>query len=101
MTGQVPRDRRAARCPDAALDPAGQVDWRVTPVNRVYCPVLAALRPISPGFGSSGVPQLALQVDGNTRLHDGEPVRLRLVMPDFPSWLRVDYLAHDGSVQHL
>jgi eukaryotic-like serine/threonine-protein kinase len=39
--------------------------------------------------------------DGKTRLQDGEQIRMRLVMPDFPGRLRVDYLAHDGSVQHL
>ena len=40
-------------------------------------------------------------MDGKARLHDGEPVRVRLVMPDFTAHLRVDYIAHDGSVQHL
>ena len=39
--------------------------------------------------------------DGRSGLRDGEQVRLRLVMPDFASRLRVDYLVHDGTVGHL
>jgi hypothetical protein len=38
---------------------------------------------------------------GTTRLRDGEPIRLQLVMPNFTGWLRVDYITHDKSVQHL
>src|SRR3954469_2379195 len=34
-------------------------------------------------------------------LHDGQRIRPRLIMPDFPSYLRVDYITHDGDVQHL
>jgi len=79
-----------------------QVDWRVTAVNPVFCPALNALQPISPAFGAIGGSRLGLQMaDGRTRLRDGEHVRVRLVMPDFPSRLRVDYIAHDGAVQHL
>jgi hypothetical protein len=80
----------------------GQIDMHVTGVNRVFCPALTALHPITPGFGVSGGTRLSLQMaDGKTRLHDGEPVRVRLAMPDFAARLRVDYVAHDGSVQHL
>ena len=82
--------------------PPGQIDLHVAGVNRVFCPALTALHPITPAFGVSGGPRLSLQMaDGKTRLHDGEPVRVRLVMPDFAGRLRVDYMAHDGSVQHL
>jgi eukaryotic-like serine/threonine-protein kinase len=82
--------------------PPGQIDLRVTGVNRVFCPALTALHPISPTFGVSGGPRLGLQMaDGKTRLHDGDRVRVRLVMPDFAGRLRVDYIAHDGNVQHL
>jgi eukaryotic-like serine/threonine-protein kinase len=86
----------------AAFVPPGQIDWRVTGVDPVFCPTLDALRPAEPAFGVVGGPRLGLQMaDGKTRLHDGEPVRVRLVMPDFASRLYVDYIAHDGSVQHL
>ena len=81
--------------------PPGQIDFRVAGVDRVFCPALTALHPIAPAYGASGGPRLGLQMDGKARLHDGEPVRVRLVMPDFTGHLRVDYIAHDGSVQHL
>ena len=80
----------------------GQTDWRVSGVDQVFCPALNALRPVVPAFGAIGGTRLGLQMaDGQTRLHDGDPVRVQLVMPDFPARLRVDYVAHDGSVQHL
>jgi serine/threonine-protein kinase len=85
----------------STLAPGNQINWRVTAVNRVFCPALTMLHPIVPPFGAGDVPHLALGMDGKTQLHDGEPVRVRLTMPDFPAWLRVDYLGHDGSVQHL
>ena len=85
----------------AALVAPNQIDWHVTGVNRVFCPALSTLHTIAPPFGTANAPHLALQLDGKTRLHDGEQVRVRLTMPDFPSSLRVDYLGHDGSVQHL
>ena len=85
-----------------AIAPAGQIDWRVQGVDQVFCPALNLLHPLVPAFGAIGGPRLGLQMaDGKTRLHDGEPVRVQLVLPDFTSRLRVDYVAHDGSVQHL
>jgi eukaryotic-like serine/threonine-protein kinase len=85
-----------------AIAPAGQIDWRVQGVDQVFCPALNLLHPLVPAFGTIGGPRLGLQMaDGKTRLHDGDPVRVQLVMPDFASRLRVDYVAHDGSVQHL
>lgn len=80
----------------------GQIEWRVTGVDPVFCPALNTLHPIAASFGASGGPRMGLQMaDGKTRLRDGEQVKVRLVMPDFPSRLRVDYIAHDGAVQHL
>jgi len=77
-------------------------DWRVDCVDPVFCPALNALSLLTPAFGDTGGPRLGLQmVDGKTRLHDGEPVRVRVVAPAFASRLRVDYIAHDGAVQHL
>jgi eukaryotic-like serine/threonine-protein kinase len=82
--------------------PPGQIDWHVAGVDQVFCPTLNALHPVTPAFGAPAAPRLGLRMaDGKTQLHDGEPVRVALVMPDFTSWLRVDYVAHDGSVQHL
>ncbi|HEY7579038.1 MAG TPA: protein kinase [Acetobacteraceae bacterium] len=80
----------------------GQVEWRVVGVEQVFCQALNLLHPIAPGFAATGQPRLGLQMaDGKARLHDGEHIRVRLAMPDFPARLRVDYLTHDGTVQHL
>ena len=85
-----------------AFAPPNQIDWHVTGVDGVFCPALDALRPLVPAFGATGAPALALQMaDGKIRLKDGERVRVQLTMPDFASRLRVDYVAHDGTVQHL
>ncbi len=86
----------------ATIVPPGQVDWRVHGVDQVFCPALNALHPFVPAFASTGGARLGLQMaDGRSGLRDGEQVRLRLVMPDFASRLRVDYLVHDGTVGHL
>jgi hypothetical protein len=85
-----------------ALAPPAGIDWDVKPVDPFYCRTLDMLRPIAPAFGASGGGHLSLRMaDNRTQLHDGDKVRVRLVMPDFPSQLDVDYIAHDGSVQHL
>ena len=86
----------------ATFAPPNQIDWRVTGVDGVFCPALDALRPLVPAFGATDASWLALQMaDGKTRLRDGERVRVQLTMPDFAGRLRVDYVAHDGTVQHL
>jgi eukaryotic-like serine/threonine-protein kinase len=86
----------------AALVPPGQIDWRVTGVAPAFCPALDALHLATPAFGATDAPRLRLQMaDDKTSLRDGEPVRVRVAMPDFPGWLRVDYVVHDGTVQHL
>lgn len=76
--------------------------WDVNRVDPVFCPTLNALHRITPAFSASGGSQVALQMaEGKTRLHDGESIRMLLVMPDFPSRLVVDYFACDSAVQHL
>ena len=86
----------------AGIASPSNIDWRVNGVDHVFCPALDALHPIVPAFGATGGSRLGLEMaDGKTRLHDGENVRVKLVMPDFASQLRVDYIVHDGSVQHL
>jgi hypothetical protein len=86
----------------ASLAPSAHVNWQVEGVNKVFCPALELLQPTVPAFGATGVSRLVLQMaDNKTQLHDGEQVRVHLVMPDFTGRLRVDYIAHDGSVQHL
>ena len=85
----------------AGIVPPGQIDWRVAGVDTAFCSTLDTLRAVVPGFGTTG-PRLGLAMaDGKARLHDGDLVRVQLVMPDFAGRLRVDYIVHDGSVQHL
>ncbi len=79
----------------------GQIDWRAASSDRVFCPVLDILQSIAPPFGVSE-PHLALTLANDlTALHDGQRIRPRIVMPDFPAFVRVDYITHDGNVQHL
>jgi serine/threonine-protein kinase len=79
----------------------GTMQWDVASAGTVFCPALTLLQSIASPFGS-GVPGLALTLaDDRTALHDGDHIRPRLVMPDFVGYLRVDYIAHDGTVQHL
>jgi len=86
----------------AGFASAARIDWKVSEMDKVFCPALDALRPLVPRFGDTAASRLGLEMaDGKTRLHDGENVRARLSMPEFASELRVDYIAHDGMVQHL
>jgi serine/threonine-protein kinase len=79
----------------------GTMQWNVANADTVFCPALTLLQSIAPPFGSAD-PVLALTLaDNRTTLHDGDHIRPRLTMPDFVGYLRVDYIAHDGTVQHL
>ena len=73
----------------------------MTGVNPVFCAALNALRPVTASFGLPGASRLGLQMaEGKTHCttatgpaasgHAGLPARLR-----------VDYISHDGNVQHL
>jgi serine/threonine protein kinase len=87
---------RIARVPGATL-----VDWRLQPIDPVFCSALTLLRPIS---SQAGAPISGLTVtlaNGITTLHDGDRIMPRITMGDFPGELRVDYLGHDGSIVHL
>jgi hypothetical protein len=75
--------------------------WHMQTVDPVFCPTLALLHPISVVAGAPG-PGVGLTLHGNkTVLQDGEAILPRITMPDFAGELRVDYLAHDGSLAHL
>jgi serine/threonine-protein kinase len=75
-----------------------QLSWLMVPVDGPYCEAFNLVRPIaqatSPAFG------LTLK-DDITRLRDNDPIRPILKLPDFPAYLQVDYLSHDGSVLHV
>ncbi len=77
------------------------IQWHVAGAAPVFCPALKVLQSIAPPFGTTE-PRLALTLAYNvTALHDGEHIRPRIAMPNFAGYLRVDYIAHDGNVQHL
>jgi serine/threonine-protein kinase len=79
----------------------GTIQWRVATAAPVFCPALSLLQSIAPPFGSAD-PRVGLALaNDRTVLHDGDRIQPRLVMPDFAGYLRVDYIAHDGTVQHL
>lgn len=85
----------------AGLTIPGAVQWQVQSVEPSFCQALDVLHPIAPSFNPDA-PRLGLTlVGGNTRLRDGEHILPQLVMPNFPSHLVVDYIAHDGGVLHL
>jgi len=98
----------AGRLADDALrhevtDAAGShaLDWRVQRVDPVFCDALSAIRPVTP---LAGAPDLGLRLvlaGGRTALHEDQYIQPRVTMPGFAGRLRVDYLAHDGSLEHL
>jgi eukaryotic-like serine/threonine-protein kinase len=77
------------------------LDWRVQRIDPVFCDALAAVQPISPLAGAPATGLRLTLADGRTTLRDGEFIQPRVTMPDFSGRLRVDYLAHDGSLAHL
>lgn len=86
---------------DAA--PAVAADWRLNPIDPVFCAVLDVLRPIRPVFGASGA-VLAATLVGTARrawLVQGESIAFIVSMPDFPTLLAIDDFSPDGSVYHL
>jgi hypothetical protein len=96
-----PATAAALRQQIAALAGAPPVAWHVQTVEPVFCAALGLLRPISVLAGAPG-PGVGLTLrDNKTVLQDGEAILPRLTMPDFAGVLRVDYLAHDGTLAHL
>ena len=84
---------------DAA--PTAAVDWRVASFDGPYCRALDVLHPAAAGFGvPAGGFAMGLR-SGKRPLTDRELITVDLTMPDFPAWLLVDYLQHDGTIVHL
>jgi eukaryotic-like serine/threonine-protein kinase len=94
-----------AGTPEAALRDAVQAGfpgetliWETRGVDGPYCDLFDTIRPIA----ETGSPGLGVGLkDGVTRLNAGQFVLPIVNMPDFPTYLQVDYFAHDGSVAHL
>src|SRR5207237_5269277 len=84
---------------DAA--PTAPVDWRITSFDGPYCRALDVLHPAAAGFGvpASGF-TMGLR-SGKRALTDRELITVDLTMPDFPAWLLVAFLQHDGTLVHV
>jgi serine/threonine protein kinase len=98
----------AARTADDSLrrevtDLAGSraVDWRVQRIEPVFCDAIAAIHPVAAMAGARDRGLRLGLAGGRTVLRDGEFILPRVTMADFSGQLRVDYLAHDGTVAHL
>ena len=75
------------------------VTWQAESFTGPFCPVLDIRRPLPPALGATSGLTFALD-QGRTMLHDGDPLLLRLGMPEFPAYLLVDYVQQDGLVWH-
>jgi len=84
-------------------DAAGShgLDWRVQRVDPVFCDALSAIRPVTPLAGARDLGLRLALADGRTALHEDDYIQPRVTMPGFSGRLRVDYLAHDGTLEHL
>lgn len=82
-------------------DPGARLDWRVTEAGPAFCPTLDAVQPIAPGFADEGKRIRVTLADDRGVLREGDAIRPRVIMPTFSAYLYVDYITHDGAVQHL
>jgi serine/threonine-protein kinase len=81
---------------DAA--PGASLVWDPRRIDIAYCQVLDIIQPIS--LPTSPFLGLALQ-DNATHLKSHDLILPILKLPEFPAYLVVDYVSHDGSVAHL
>jgi hypothetical protein len=81
--------------------PTAAVDWQMGVAEGPYCPALNLIRTYARPFGTaaSGV-EVGLK-DNRTNLVDGDRVDIVAAVPDFPSYLQIDYFQGDGKVAHL
>ena len=84
---------------DAA--PTAAVDWKVVGFDGPYCRAVDLLRPIAYSAAARGSGFAMTLREGNRPLKDGELITVDVQVADFPAWLIVDYLQHDGTVVHL
>ena len=79
----------------------GRLDWQVRDTDPAFCRTLDLLRPLGPPFDADG-PRIRLTLaEDRLVLRAGDAIRPRIIMPAFSAYLQVDYIAHDGTVQHL
>ncbi len=99
IAGRSADDALRQRIDDIA--PSRALDWRVQRVDPVFCPAIDVIRPIAAPAGGPGTDLGLTLADGKTTLRDGERILPRVTMAGFAGQVRVDYLAHDGSLAHL
>ncbi|HEY6433685.1 MAG TPA: protein kinase, partial [Acetobacteraceae bacterium] len=99
IAGRSADDALRQRIDDIAISRA--LDWRVQRVDPVFCPAIDAIRPVAAPAGGLGAELGLTLADGKTTLRDGERILPRITMAGFAGTVRVDYLAHDGSLAHL
>jgi serine/threonine-protein kinase len=90
--GAPEQDARSA----AEQAAGGPVAWQARGVPKIYCTALETVR----AAGTS----LPLSMGGtadSVHLTDRAFIVPHIGLPDFPSWLTVDYLANDGSASHM
>ncbi|WP_233255920.1 serine/threonine-protein kinase [Falsiroseomonas bella] len=75
-------------------------DWRVATFDAPFCTALDTIRPVAQPFGTAGAMTVALAGEA-TRLRDGELVTVVVNGPDFPAYVYVSFLVHDGTLAHL
>lgn len=99
ITGMVGQDSdKRLRAAVATASPSAPTAWRTSIVTGPYCAVLDALRPIVPGFGTSGSGlDLALQGGDRPLTIDKDYIIPRVTSGDFPSYLVLDYFSSDGK----
>lgn len=84
---------------DAAAGTAA--DWRgLHAFDAPFCLALDALRPAAQPFGTPHPLQVALAGHA-TRLRDGQQITVVVNGPDFPAYIHVSFLVHDGTLAHL
>jgi eukaryotic-like serine/threonine-protein kinase len=85
-----------------AVEGAGAtIAWQVVAADGPYCTALDIVRPFARPFGSSDNTLDVSLIDDRMTLVDHELIIPRATMPDFASYLRLDYIAADGVVVHL
>jgi serine/threonine protein kinase len=85
----------------AEAAPTAAVDWRIATFDGPYCRALDVIRPVAAGFGSTGSGFAMGLRSGSKPLLEGQLMTIDFTMPNYPAWLLVDYLQHDGTVWHM
>ncbi|MDE2335630.1 MAG: protein kinase [Rhodospirillales bacterium] len=100
VAGLLGEAQRSALRQALARAGASQATLGIDTFSGPYCPVLDAVHPAVPAFGTA--PALGLSLAGASgRLLKDAHVVPQLRLPDYPSYLLVDYIANDGSLAHL